>query len=88
MPTLNHTGNPAPQPVGVRELRANLTDFLRQARQGQSFLITSHNQVIAEIHPPSPPPAAPRQPGTLRGKVQMSADFDTLPPDVLDTFEP
>jgi len=39
--------------VGVRELRANLSGLLRQARQGTSFLVMSRNEVIAEIRPPA-----------------------------------
>ncbi len=41
-----------PRRVGVRELRAHLTGFLRQVRHGASFLVTSHDQVLAEIRPP------------------------------------
>jgi antitoxin (DNA-binding transcriptional repressor) of toxin-antitoxin stability system len=74
-----------PQRVGVREFRGNLTGFLRQARHGASFLITSHDQVLAEIRPPSKLPR--RRPGTLRGKIRMTPDFDTLPPDVLAAME-
>jgi antitoxin (DNA-binding transcriptional repressor) of toxin-antitoxin stability system len=40
-----------PQRVGVREFRGNLTEFLRQARQGRSFLIMSRDQVPAKVEP-------------------------------------
>src|SRR3546814_11831404 len=43
----------APVRLGVREFRGNMTGFLRRARRGSSFLITSHGEVLAEIHPPS-----------------------------------
>jgi antitoxin (DNA-binding transcriptional repressor) of toxin-antitoxin stability system len=78
---------PEPRRVGVREFRGNMTGFLRQARQGASFLITSHDEVVAEIHPPSVPQRLPRQPGALRGKIWMAPDFDTLPPDILAAME-
>jgi antitoxin (DNA-binding transcriptional repressor) of toxin-antitoxin stability system len=78
---------PLPQRVGVREFRGNLTGFLRQARHGASFLITSHDQVLAEIHPPSKAEPPRRQPGALRGRIRMAPDFDTLPPDVLGAME-
>jgi antitoxin (DNA-binding transcriptional repressor) of toxin-antitoxin stability system len=71
---------PPPRRVGVREFRGNLTGFLRQVRQGASFLITAHDEVVAELHPPS---ASRRRPGTLRGRIRMAPDFDTLPADVL-----
>lgn len=69
--------------VGVREFRSNMTGFLRQARRGASFLITSHDEVVAELRPPSLPERPQRRPGALRGRIRMSPDFDALPPDVL-----
>ncbi len=64
-----------------------MTGFLRLARQGTSFLITSHDEVVAEIHPPSVASRPRRQPGALRGKIHMAADFDILPADVLAAME-
>ena len=71
---------PPPQRVGVREFRGNLSGFLRQARQGSTFLVMSHDQVLAEVRPP------PRA-GALRGKIRIAPDFDTLPTDVLAAME-
>ena len=78
---------PQPQRVGVREFRGNLTGFLRQARRGSSFLVMSHDQVLAEIRPPSKVERPHRRPGALRGKIRMASDFDTLPLDVLAAME-
>jgi antitoxin (DNA-binding transcriptional repressor) of toxin-antitoxin stability system len=76
-----------PQRVGVREFRGNLSGFLRQARLGGSFLIMSHDQVLAEVRPPPIPQRLRRQPGALRGKIRMALDFDALPPGVLAAME-
>lgn len=73
--------------VGIRELRSNLSSLLRQARHGTSFLVMSHNEVVAEIRPPSKSLSSRRRPGALEGKIHMAADFDTLPSDVLDAME-
>jgi antitoxin (DNA-binding transcriptional repressor) of toxin-antitoxin stability system len=73
--------------VGVRELRANLSGLLRQARQGTSFLVMSRNEVIAEIRPPSGTERPRRVPGMLKGKIRMAEDFDLLPDDVLSAME-
>ena len=62
-----------------------MTGFLRQARNGSSFLITSNGEVVAEIRPPPERPR--RRPGALRGKIQMAPDFDILPPEVLSAME-
>jgi prevent-host-death family protein len=78
---------PAPQRVGIREFRGNLPGFLRQVRQGSSFLVTSRGEVVALVQPPQPPMPPHRQPGTLRGKIRMEADFNTLPDDLLSAME-
>ena len=79
------TGDTAER-IGVREFRANLTAILRRARDGQAFLVTSHDEVLAELRPP-PPPRGRRRPGTLRGQIWMAPDFDELPDDILDAME-
>jgi len=84
---VNHMAIHSELRVGVRELRGNLTRYLREARLGTSVLVTSHDAVIAEIHPPSPQTRPPRQPGALRGKIRIMDDFDTLPADVLAAME-
>jgi hypothetical protein len=38
-----------PHKVGARELRGNLIGFLRQARHGATFLITSRDQVLRDV---------------------------------------
>ena len=73
--------------VGVRELRDNLTRYLRDVRHGASVLVTSRDEVIAEIRPPSPRLRPARQPGALRGQIHMAEDFDTLPEDMLAAME-
>lgn len=73
--------------VGVRELRANLSGLLRQARQGTSFLVMSRNEVIAEIRPPSGAGRPHRSPGMLKGKIRIAEDFDLLPDDILSAME-
>ena len=77
----------AMQQVGVREFRKNLSEFLNRACYGASFLVTSHDRVLAEIRPPAEPQPARRRPGALRGRIVMPPDFDTLPPKLLAAIE-
>ncbi|WP_174243230.1 prevent-host-death protein [Beijerinckia sp. L45] len=73
--------------VGVRELRGNLTRYLREASQGASILVTSQDTIIAEIRAPAPSTPARRQPGALRGQIRIAEDFDTFPDAMLDAME-
>jgi antitoxin (DNA-binding transcriptional repressor) of toxin-antitoxin stability system len=77
----------APQRIGVREFRGNLSEFLRQARNGRTFLVMSRDQVLAEVGPPPRQERPRRQPGSLRGKIWIAPDFDALPADVLAAME-
>jgi antitoxin (DNA-binding transcriptional repressor) of toxin-antitoxin stability system len=85
-PKLEKTATP-PRRIGVREFRQDLTGFLRQVRHGNSFLITSHDQVLAEVRPPPTAERPRRRPGALRGKIKIAPGFDTLPPEVLAAME-
>lgn len=85
MPT--HFMDGPPQRVGVREFRGGFTSFIRQVGQGASFLVTSHDRVVAEIRPPSNAILPPRKPGALKGKIVMAADFDDMPEDILAAME-
>jgi antitoxin (DNA-binding transcriptional repressor) of toxin-antitoxin stability system len=38
--------------VGLRELRNRLSEYVRDARGGESILVTDRGKVAAEIHPP------------------------------------
>lgn len=38
--------------VGVRELKNRLSEYLRQARSGESVLVTDRGQLVAELTPP------------------------------------
>ena len=73
--------------IGLGEFQADMAEILRDARRGGSFLITSQEEVLAEIGPPAPAPRLPRRPGALRGRIRMAEDFDRLPPDLLTAME-
>lgn len=73
-------------PVGVRELRGNLSGYLRQARQGRTFVVMSRGKPVAELRALQKG-NAPRRPGGLKGRIWMADDFDALPDDVLEAIE-
>lgn len=37
--------------IGVRDLKANLSEYLAKAKKGQTIVITSHGEVIAQLIP-------------------------------------
>lgn len=37
--------------VGIRELKARISEYLRLVKAGESVLVTEHDRVIAEIRP-------------------------------------
>ncbi|PHY13029.1 prevent-host-death protein [Caulobacter sp. B11] len=76
-----------PTPVGVRALRENLSDYLRQVRSGASFTVMSRGEAVAELRAPVTGPKVSRQPGLLKGHIVMADDFDIWPDDLLDAFE-
>lgn len=76
-----------PRKVGVREFRGNFAGFMREVRQGSSFVVTSRDEVVALVQPPQPLPHHRRQPGTLRGKIEIAPDFDAMPPEMLAAME-
>jgi antitoxin (DNA-binding transcriptional repressor) of toxin-antitoxin stability system len=51
--------------VGVRELKNRLSQYLRAVRAGEQLLVTDRGEVIAELRPPGPVPAAVSRGGLL-----------------------
>lgn len=42
-------------PVGVRDLRQNLSRFLQRVKEGQSFVVTERGREVARLTPSGPP---------------------------------
>ena len=82
-----HDKDTAPTRVGMREFRGNMTSYLCQVRDGASFLITSRDTVVAELHPPASPKPPRRLVGAMRGQIWMADDFDTWPEGFVETME-
>ncbi|MEO5509773.1 MAG: hypothetical protein ABIS27_04030, partial [Longimicrobiales bacterium] len=38
--------------VGIKQLKARLSEYVRAARQGEAFLVTDRDTVVAELRPP------------------------------------
>ena len=40
------------EPIGIRELKNNLSHYVRQVESGQRISVTAHGRVVAELVPP------------------------------------
>lgn len=77
-----------PERVGMRDFRGKFAHYIREARGGRSFLITSHDRVVAEIRPPAAPHRPERRLGGMKGQIWMAPDFDAdFPEEMLDAIE-
>jgi len=41
------------EPIGIRELKNNLSHYVRQAESGKRISVTAHGRVVAELVPPA-----------------------------------
>jgi antitoxin (DNA-binding transcriptional repressor) of toxin-antitoxin stability system len=55
--------------VGIRELKAKLSEELRAVAQGEVILVTDRGQVVAELKAPGTAPASPA--AGLDGRVEQ-----------------
>ena len=55
--------------VGVRELKARLSDYLRKVRMGDTIVITDHGEPVAHLVPAGQP---------LEQKLQAMVDAGSL----------
>lgn len=74
--------------VNFREFRMNLSTYLRQAHDGAEIVVTSHGKEIARIVPPVPvAQQRVKLAGMFKGRLQMAADFDETPDELIDAME-
>jgi antitoxin (DNA-binding transcriptional repressor) of toxin-antitoxin stability system len=74
--------------ISVEDLQRDLLAFLRRVEAGESFLVVSGEQPLAEVRPVAAPPLQSRPFGLCAGQFTVPADFDRpLPEDILEEFE-
>ena len=72
--------------IGVRELKDNLSRYIRRVEAGERIAVTAHGRVVAELVPPE----TTRQPhrsrwdellavGTLRAPLEAGDPFEDWP---------
>lgn len=74
--------------VGIRDLRSNLSGYIKRAHDGQIIEVTSRDEVVAELRPAFPAfKKSRRKPGALKGRIRIAPDFDRLPAELIDAFD-
>lgn len=74
--------------ISVQEIQRDPCAFLQRVEAGESFLVLSGEQVLAEVRPVAPAADQPRPYGLCAGEFVVHPGFDhPLPEDVLREFE-
>jgi len=61
--------------VGVRELRQNLSKYLAQVKDGESFAVTERGREVARLTPSGPPDSAIARLVAERGATMPRGDL-------------
>jgi prevent-host-death family protein len=73
--------------VNIHEAKTHLSRLLVRASSGEEIVIAKAGKPVARLVPVVERPAQ-RRPGTAKGQVTLSPDFDApLPEDLLGEFE-
>lgn len=71
--------------VGVRELRQNLSVYLRRVAEGETLEVTERGRPVARLVSIEKPRSR-REPGSARGRIEMAEDFDAPLPEEIQRF--
>jgi antitoxin (DNA-binding transcriptional repressor) of toxin-antitoxin stability system len=65
--------------VGVKQLKARLSEYLRDVRRGEVFLVTDRDRVVAELRPASSDVVPPID-DVEQALQQLAGSGDVTPP--------
>jgi len=71
--------------TNISEAKAQLSALIEKVLSGQDVIIGKAGKPVARLIRYENNPQ-PRQPGALKGKIKIAADFDVLPDDVATAF--
>jgi prevent-host-death family protein len=75
---------PAVRQYNVGAAKARLSRLVREALLGEEVIISKDNKPLVRLVPLAPRQSAARTPGSAKGRVSMSQDFDRIPEDFAD----
>jgi len=65
--------------VNIAEAKAHLSELVDRALSGEEVVIARDGKPLLRLSPLQSPKGKRRRPGTARGRVRISADFDATP---------
>ena len=75
-----------PVQVNMHEAKTHLSRLVERVEAGEEIIISRAGKPIARVVPIRPPVPS-RQPGSLRGRIHLSEDFDApLPEEIAAPF--
>ncbi len=71
--------------TNISQAKAQLSALIEKVRAGEKVIIGKAGKPVAKLvrYDAS---EQPREPGALRGRIQIAADFDELPPEIARAF--
>jgi antitoxin (DNA-binding transcriptional repressor) of toxin-antitoxin stability system len=72
--------------VNMHEAKTRLSQLAELVWQGEEVVIAKSGKPYLDLKPHQPR-TAERKPGRYKGQIKLDDSFNTLPQDVLDTFE-
>lgn len=73
--------------VNIHEAKTHFSKLLRRVQLGEEIVIASAGKPVARLVPIARPRAV-RRPGTAKGRIVISPDFDApLPAEIQKAFE-
>ncbi len=69
--------------VNIAEAKAQFSRLVQKAMMGEEVIIARDNKPVLRLVPVGPP-SKPRKPGTAKGRIWISPDFDETPEDFGD----
>ena len=70
----------------VAEAKARLAELIRRAEGGEEIVLTRHGRPVARLSPATEIAKRPLI-GALAGQIDISDDFDELPPEFMAAFK-
>jgi len=73
--------------VDIREAKAQFSRLVDQAVAGEEVVITKAGKPVARLVAYDQPKLPERKPGSLKGKIWISPDFDAVDEEIEALFE-